>query len=183
MFAVLKHCLSQEHDLLESTTGESISKSNFLTIYGCAHLCALTSETIVAAFCKMGIWPFNRNMIMKAAMAPSKETSCEAHLPAPVAPEIQELVKPLCDLSIDDGANVEEMQRIHGNKHHESDSGEEGDVEHYDTTDGDATEDEVRAVAEEMTSTAGQNVLEIRIIGASASRWGMCSVWQCQVLV
>ena len=35
---------------------------------------------------------------------------------------------------------------------------EEGDVKHNDTTDGDATEDEeVEAVAEEMTSTAGQN--------------------------
>jgi hypothetical protein len=60
-------------------------------------------------------------------MVPSKETSCEAHLPAPVAPEIQELVKLLCDLSIDDGANVQEMQYIHGDRHCESDSREEGD--------------------------------------------------------
>ncbi|KZP16682.1 DDE-domain-containing protein, partial [Athelia psychrophila] len=81
VFAILKHWLSWERDRWEKETGESVSKSNFLIIYGRAHLRALTPEIIKTAFCKTGIWPFSRDVISKADMAPSKETSCEAHLP------------------------------------------------------------------------------------------------------
>lgn len=131
-----------------------ISKSNFLTIYGQAHLCTLTSETIMAAFWKTDIWPFNHNVISPEAMAASKETSCEAHLPAVVAPEIHELVKLLQDLSINDSCDMEEIQHIHGDKRYVVESGEEdGDDEEEDMGDGGCNEVESREDKNEVTRT------------------------------
>ena len=59
VFAILKRMLSDERDRWERETGEMVSKSNFLGIYGRAHLRALTPETIKSAFRKTGIWPFD----------------------------------------------------------------------------------------------------------------------------
>ena len=50
VFAILKRMLSDECDCWECETGEMVSKSNFLGIYGRAHLRALTLETIKSAF-------------------------------------------------------------------------------------------------------------------------------------
>jgi hypothetical protein len=60
-----------------------MDKSNFLVIYGRAHVRALTSDNIKAAFKKTGIWPFNPDVVTEDMLAPSRETSCEAHLPLP----------------------------------------------------------------------------------------------------
>jgi hypothetical protein len=57
VFAILKRMLSDERDRWEREAGEMVSKSNFLGIYGRAHLRALTPETIKLAFRKTGIWP------------------------------------------------------------------------------------------------------------------------------
>ena len=81
IFATLKHCWSEERDKWEREHGEGITKQNFLTIYGHAHIRALTPDIIRTAFRKTGVWPFNRNVITAEMMAPSKETSCEGHLP------------------------------------------------------------------------------------------------------
>jgi hypothetical protein len=112
VFAVLKRCLSDERDRFERETGQAISKMNFLAIYGRAHMRALTPATIISAFRKTGIHPFNRNAVPKEAMAPSKETSCEGCLPSVVAPEIQALAKLLQDMTLsaagsEDGEGVE----------------------------------------------------------------------------
>jgi hypothetical protein len=134
VFAVVKHCLSEERDRWERETGEAISKSNFLAIYGRAHTRALTPETIFSAFRKTGIWPFNRDVISKEAMAPSKETSCEAHLPAEVAPEIVALAKLLRGLSLQDtdGSDAADaVTEVRGVEHH---------VEHHDKNEGDAAD-------------------------------------------
>ena len=48
IFATVKHCLCKEQDKWESEMGEKFSKTNFLGIYGRAHLHALTPETITA---------------------------------------------------------------------------------------------------------------------------------------
>lgn len=100
VFAVLKRILSEERDRYERETGEKISKTNFVTVYGRAHLRALTPEIIKSAFRKTGLWPFNRDVISKEDMAPSKETSCEGHLPATTAPEVAMLAKLMQNMSV-----------------------------------------------------------------------------------
>lgn len=37
----------------------------------------------------MGIWPFNQDIVSKEAMALSKESSCEGHMPVEAGPELQ----------------------------------------------------------------------------------------------
>ena len=67
--------------------GEQVNKTNFLGIYGWTHLCVLTHDNVKAAFQKTGVWPFNPGVISKEMITPSKETSCEGHLPiAPSTP-------------------------------------------------------------------------------------------------
>ncbi|KAG1783663.1 hypothetical protein EV702DRAFT_1040198 [Suillus placidus] len=52
-----------------------------------AHLGALTLDLIHMAFHKTGVWPFNPTVISEQMMAPSKETSCQGHLPImPLSP-------------------------------------------------------------------------------------------------
>ncbi|KIJ98504.1 hypothetical protein K443DRAFT_9103, partial [Laccaria amethystina LaAM-08-1] len=60
-----------------------MDKNSFLTVYGKAHVRALTPENIKAAFKKTGVWPFNPNVVTAEMLAPSKDTSCEAHVPLP----------------------------------------------------------------------------------------------------
>ncbi|KAH7917887.1 DDE-domain-containing protein, partial [Leucogyrophana mollusca] len=81
VFAGLKQYWSDERDKWEREKGDGITKSNFLTIYGRAHLRALKPGIIRTAFRKTGVWPFNRDVVTDEMMAPSKETSCEGHLP------------------------------------------------------------------------------------------------------
>ena len=99
-FTVLKRILSEERNRYERETGEKISKPNFVTVYSQAHLCALTPEIIKSAFCKTGLWLFKQYVISKEDMAPSKETSCEGHLPAATTPEIAMLAKLMQDMSV-----------------------------------------------------------------------------------
>jgi hypothetical protein len=60
-----------------------MDKNSFLTVYGKAHVRALTPENIKATFKKTGVWPFNPNVVTAEMLAPSKDTSCEAHVPLP----------------------------------------------------------------------------------------------------
>ncbi|KAF5344652.1 hypothetical protein D9758_016411 [Tetrapyrgos nigripes] len=62
---------------------QQIKKSNFLVVYGEAHLQALTAKNIEAAFAKTGVWPYNPNIVTKDMMASSKETSSTGSLPVP----------------------------------------------------------------------------------------------------
>lgn len=101
VFATVKHCLSEERDKHERETGEKIGKENFLKIYGAAHAKSLTPDIIQAAFRKTDIVPFNQNVISREDMAPSKETSCKAYLPAEVAPEIQMLANLMQNMTIE----------------------------------------------------------------------------------
>ena len=62
----------------------------------------MNPDTICATFQKTGVWPLNPNVITDAMMAPSKETSCEAHLPVEPASPVKVIAKLLQDLSIND---------------------------------------------------------------------------------
>jgi 2-iminoacetate synthase ThiH len=61
--------------------GGEVSKETFLTIYGAAHIRALSPALVKKAFEKTGIWPFNPDVVPAEMMALSKETSRKGHLP------------------------------------------------------------------------------------------------------
>lgn len=107
VFSVLKTALSEERDIFEHRTHEKISKENFLTVYGLAHLRALTPEMIKAAFRKTGVWPFDPSVVTPSMMAPSKETLCEGQLPVPPATPVRAVAKLLEKLSVRDKDRLE----------------------------------------------------------------------------
>ncbi|KAJ6611302.1 hypothetical protein B0H10DRAFT_2056968 [Mycena sp. CBHHK59/15] len=73
----------QEKEKWEREKQESVSKENFLVIYGTAHIRALTKSTVKSAFSKTGVWPFSRHVVTVEMMAPSLETATRGHLPVP----------------------------------------------------------------------------------------------------
>jgi hypothetical protein len=81
IFGPLKLYRTQEKDAWLCKTGQKVDKTNFLQIYGAAHIRALTPMNIKAAFRKTGVQPFNHGIVTPAMMAPSLETSCCGHLP------------------------------------------------------------------------------------------------------
>ena len=99
VFSVVKHYWTVERDRWEREKGEKISKSNFLTVYGAAHLRALKPAVIRSAFRKTSVWPFDPSVVTEDMMAPSKVTSCEGHLPIKPASPVKAVAKLLRDLS------------------------------------------------------------------------------------
>ncbi|KAF8805870.1 hypothetical protein BYT27DRAFT_7212612 [Phlegmacium glaucopus] len=81
VFSPLKLEYGKFHDQLLCETGEAVSKENFLTIYGEAHLAALRPELIKTAFQKTGIIPFDQNAITADKLAPSYDTSFKVFTP------------------------------------------------------------------------------------------------------
>lgn len=74
-FGVLKREFSKEMLKFESENNTAVCKSNFLRVYGPAHLRAFTPENVKMAFAKTGIYPFNPDVITPTAMNPSIESS------------------------------------------------------------------------------------------------------------
>jgi len=60
-----------------------ITKRNLLVFYAKARERALKKSTIISAFAKTGIWPFNRHVIEPSAFEPSKNTTTEPAQPLP----------------------------------------------------------------------------------------------------
>jgi hypothetical protein len=81
VFSTLKHCWSEERDKFEHTTGQKITKNNFIQVYQKAHIRAVTPATIKAAFKRTGVWSLNHQVITHNMMAPSLITSNQGHLP------------------------------------------------------------------------------------------------------
>ncbi|KII85726.1 hypothetical protein PLICRDRAFT_145598, partial [Plicaturopsis crispa FD-325 SS-3] len=102
IFAVVKRYLNEERDKWMRENAKAIDKTNFLEIYGKAHLRALTPDTIKAAFRKTGVWPFNPDVVPEEAMAPSKETSAEGHLPIVPATPVRVMADLIKKLTISD---------------------------------------------------------------------------------
>lgn len=84
VFSPFKTHLSNERDNLLRDTGLPISKDNFLQVLSKVWIKAFTPEIIKTAFRKTGIHPFDPTVIKPHQLAPSKETSCAAHLPIPL---------------------------------------------------------------------------------------------------
>jgi hypothetical protein len=105
IFGVLKHFWTIDRDRHKCKTGGKVDKTNFLGIYGRAHLHMMNPNTICAAFQKTGIWPLDPSIITEAMMAPSKETSCEGHLPVKPTSPVKVIAKLLQDLTISNPDN------------------------------------------------------------------------------
>jgi hypothetical protein len=93
VFGALKTCWGEERDRWEREKGEKIDKSNFVTVYGQAHLRAVTPETVHSAFQKTGVWPFDRSVVTTEMMAPSKETLVEGFLPIQPSSPVKVIAK------------------------------------------------------------------------------------------
>jgi hypothetical protein len=102
VFGPLKNNWTKERDQWEWETGQKIDKTDFLTVYGQAHLWTLTLEIICAMFQKTGVWPFNPDVITDTMMAPSKETLCKGFLPVKPSSPIKLVAKLLQNLSLQD---------------------------------------------------------------------------------
>ncbi|KAJ7331423.1 hypothetical protein DFH08DRAFT_617471, partial [Mycena albidolilacea] len=59
IFSPLKGYWTEEKNEFERTTRQKMDKTNFLKIYGRAHVRALTEANIKAAFRKTGLWPID----------------------------------------------------------------------------------------------------------------------------
>ena len=86
-------------------TGQAIDKTNFLEIYGRAHIRALSPETICAAFRKTGVWQFNPDVVTNDMMAPSKETSGQGHLPVVPETPVRVIANLIRNISLADDSN------------------------------------------------------------------------------
>lgn len=92
IFAVIKLYIGQERDEYYRKYKKPLEKANFLEIYTRAHIRALTSENVKAAFRATGVWPYNPNIVSIDMLAPSKESSSRSQLPVLVAdPAVQVL--------------------------------------------------------------------------------------------
>jgi hypothetical protein len=92
IFSPLKKFWQQERDREERENGQKVSKSNFLSVYGRAHLRALTQVNIKAAFRKTGVYPFNPSVITDDKLAPARETAIEHHAIVPLKTPVRVLV-------------------------------------------------------------------------------------------
>lgn len=95
LFGPLKTAFGQERDRWEREEHEQVSKKNFLAVYGRAHLRTMSANNICAAFRKTGLWPFNPDVITAEMLAPSRETSAQAHMPLPQPTPVRKLASML----------------------------------------------------------------------------------------
>ena len=81
VFGQLKRVWSETRDQWQRELGRTVTKENFLQIYGEVHLKVLTPELIKLAFEKTGIWPFNPDFVTPEMMAPAAASTCHTNLP------------------------------------------------------------------------------------------------------
>lgn len=92
IFSPLKKYWQQERDVEERERGQRVSKTNFLSVYGRAHIRALTPENIKMAFKKTGVYPFNPSVIPEDKLAPAYKTSTNHHPIVPLKTPVRVLV-------------------------------------------------------------------------------------------
>lgn len=97
IFSVLKRHWTTARDTFERTKGIRVDKTNFLSVYAEAHLAALSTENITAAFRKTGVVPFNPDVVTSEMMAPSTETSIQGALPTRQTTPIRTITRLLSD--------------------------------------------------------------------------------------
>lgn len=96
-FGIMKEYFSQEIELFEEQHGYGITKDDFAGVFGRAFLRAFTKLTIMAAFAKTGIHPYNPDVIADSQMKPSQTTSIKASFPLPQASPVRAVYAALYD--------------------------------------------------------------------------------------
>ena len=90
-FRAFKTYWTQETVAFEQETGQRVQKNNFLTPLARAYVRGFTVSTVKEAFIKTGTCPVHRGAITLEMMAPSKETSVQAHMPVELASPIRKV--------------------------------------------------------------------------------------------
>lgn len=80
-FAILKRIRNEMISAFELETGRDMKKEDFTKVFGKAYLAAMEKETILLAFKKTGVSPFDRTDITAQQMRPSERTSIKATFP------------------------------------------------------------------------------------------------------
>lgn len=125
IFSPLKKFWQQERDREERENGQKVSKSNFLSVYGRAHVRALTSTNIKAAFRKTGVYPFDPSVITDDKLAPARETAIEHHAIIPMKTPVRVLVGAFTKLERRRRAAAERIQKGDSSNSDASDHDEE----------------------------------------------------------
>ena len=110
LFSALKKFWQQECDKEEQENGQKVLKTNFLSVYGCAHLWALTPANIETAFKKTGVYPFIPSIITDDKFIPACETAIKHHAIIPMRTPVGVLVNAFTQLSGGDGSCRKEGQ-------------------------------------------------------------------------
>jgi hypothetical protein len=122
IFSPLKKYWQEERDREEREKGRKVSKTNFLSVYGRAHLRALTPENIKAAFRKTGVYPYDPSVVTEDMLAPAREMAIKHHAIVPMETPVRVLVDAFTNLerrrraaATDDGSDEDfEEQEILG---------------------------------------------------------------------
>ena len=81
LFGPLKAAFVEERDRYEREYHEAASHTNFLKIYGAAHVRALTTEKIQHTMERAGTWPINEHVVTPQVLAMSRDSLWSAHMP------------------------------------------------------------------------------------------------------
>ena len=83
VFGIHKVHWAQECEKFEQETGRTIQKEDILLVHACTIQCTFKRETILSAWEKTGLCPFNPDVITPDMVAPSTATSTHAlqHFP------------------------------------------------------------------------------------------------------
>jgi hypothetical protein len=73
----MKDAWNNEINNFEGTHRRKVTKGDFTEVFGKAFITAFTKDTILAAFEKTGIHPFNPNIITLQQMKPSEATTIQ----------------------------------------------------------------------------------------------------------
>jgi hypothetical protein len=91
-FARMKEAWKEEIHEFEDLHRTKVTKGDFTAVFGKAFLRAFTEETILSAFEKTGVYPFNPEVITKQQMKTSEPTSTIGSLPIPLPSPVRAIM-------------------------------------------------------------------------------------------
>ncbi|KZP27731.1 hypothetical protein FIBSPDRAFT_948310 [Athelia psychrophila] len=92
-FVVMKQAWKEEINAFEAPHRSKIGKEHFTEVFGKAYLKAFTVPTILSAFEKTGIHPFNPEVITAQQMKPSLPSSLIGSLPLPMPSPVRKIME------------------------------------------------------------------------------------------
>ncbi|KAF5366019.1 hypothetical protein D9758_006716 [Tetrapyrgos nigripes] len=92
-FAKMKSEMKKEINEFEATHGHSVRKDDLTGMFGRAFLRSFDVDTVMAAFQKTGIYPFNRNAITEEQMKPAEATSVQGSFTFTQTSPIKAIIK------------------------------------------------------------------------------------------